>query len=68
MDLTEEQKNVIRKDNEDFDEKFNQYKMVHELDKYSEIINKIQKLNPYPTEAITLFFNMNMVKTKFSKF
>lgn len=26
MNLTEEQKNVIRKDNEGFDKKFNQYK------------------------------------------
>lgn len=32
---------------------------IHELDKDLEIINKIQKLNPHPTEAITLFFNMN---------
>lgn len=86
MNLTEEQKNVIRKDNEDFDEKFNQYKeawekmgyveylsnelawdsfifmkenKVCESDKDSAIISKIQKFNPHPTEAITLFFNVN---------
>lgn len=32
---------------------------VCESDKDSAIISKIQKFNPHPTEAITLFFNVN---------
>lgn len=39
MNLTEEQKNVIRKDNEDFDEKFNQYKEAWEKMGYGEYLS-----------------------------
>ena len=85
MNLTKEQKEVIRNSVDDFNKKFNHFKdewekmgygeylsnelawdsflfmkskTIHQVKETSKIINDIQKLSPHPTEAITLFYNM----------
>ncbi len=85
MNLTEEQKEVIKNSVIDFDKRFSQFKDEWEKMGYGEylsnelawdsfvflksntvfkanenhqIIRDIQKLSPHPTEAITLFYDM----------